>query len=142
MRHLILSIALLASPAAAWEFSSSPLCTVKNQGSDQDSGMALEMTYDGATYRLTLTHPEGWPPADVFSMRFAPQGPFISTNRHQINGDSLVVEDAGFGNVLNGLQFNIGAAAILGDTVRVIDLTGAAPAIEAFRACEPTAPSV
>ncbi len=122
----------------AWEFTPDPICTVTDASSDTH----LEMKYDGVIYRLTLTHPDGWPTEDVFTMRFAPQGPVISTNRHQISGNSLSVEDAGFGNVLNGLQFNIGAAAILGETVRVIDLSDAAPTIAAFRTCKPAVPSV
>ena len=62
---------------------------------------------------------------------------FISTTRHVLDegGRRLTVTDRGFGNVLDGLQFNGRAIAIAGDTVVALDLAGAAPEVEVFRAC-------
>jgi hypothetical protein len=45
------------------------------------------------------------------------------------------VSDRGFGNVLDGLEFNQVALAATGDRVVSIDLDGAAPEVAAFRAC-------
>lgn len=129
----VLAAGLLVAEAHAWMFEPDPICTVRHQSDD----LVFQMTYDGAIYRLELTHPDGWPAADVFSLQFAPQGPFISTTQHVINGNSLMVADTGFGNVLNGLQDNLIAIAILGATQRRFDLSGAAPVIAAFRACAP-----
>jgi hypothetical protein len=51
------------------------------------------------------------------------------------------VTDSGFGNVLDGLQFNDTATAVTGAAELRIPLEGAAPAVEDFRACT-KAPSV
>lgn len=42
--------------------------------------------------------------------------------------------DRGFGNVLDGLEFNETATALLGDQAVVLSLEGAAPAVQSFRA--------
>jgi hypothetical protein len=142
MRHWKFSLVLLAgpvaSPALAWEFSQSALCTV----TDSRSQTGVEMTFDGSTYVLTLTHRDGWPDAPLFAIQFAPNGPFIQTGRHIVRGQSLSVSDSGFGNVLNGLEFNARAIVQLGQISRIIDLTGAAGPVQDFRACTPAAPSV
>ena len=82
--------------------------------------------------------------APVFSMTF--QGAFplsIATDRHQISNDgkTVTVMDRGFGNVLNGLQFNQTATATLGSQELPIPLIDAADAVAAFRTCDvlPTA---
>jgi len=127
------ALCLPALGAAAWEFTPSPVCTL----TDASSPTRLEITFDGEIYAMTLTHPDGWPDAAAFSIQFAPNGPFISTNRHQVVGPALSVSDSGFGNVLTGLEINTRAVAILGPLEREIDLNGARPAVEAFRACDP-----
>lgn len=134
MRYLAF---LLASPAAAWEFSPSPVCTLYHQA----PGIEAEVTFDGSFYAIHLTRDGGWPDAPVFSIAFQPNGPTISTSRHAVSGDTLTVTDSGFGNVLNGLEFNSLATAILGATTQPIDLDGAAPEVAAFRDC-PATPSV
>jgi hypothetical protein len=71
-------------------------------------------------------------------MAFAGERPIsIQTNRFTLSNDgrSLTVKDRGFGNVLNGLEFNARAYAMLGDTTVGISLDGINPAITAFRAC-------
>ena len=86
-----------------------------------------------------MTLSEGrWPGDPIFGMTFANNRPIsIQTDRHSISPDgrSITVKDRGFGNVLNGLEFNTRAYAILGDTTLGFDLTGIGPAITAFRDC-------
>ena len=124
----------LSSPVAAWEFTDVPLCTVSDEGSLTD----IEVTFDGTLYTLRLNNPAGWKPAPIFAIRFAPNGPFIQTNRYEIDGTELSVSDRGFGNVIKGLQNNQIAQLILGDTSRLIDLTGAFEPVEAFKNCDPS----
>jgi hypothetical protein len=61
----------------------------------------------------------------------------ITTDRHVLSdgGTSLTVTDRGFGNVLDGLQFNNVATALLGNTAVVIPLANAAEPVARFRAC-------
>ncbi len=71
-------------------------------------------------------------------MRFdGPRALAIGTDRHRLSGDgkSLTVTDLGFGNVLDGFQFNATATAIAAGTEVPFDLTDAAPAVREFRAC-------
>lgn len=133
----VLAFLLLASPAAAWEFSASPICTL----TDTSEAGEMTVTYDPAIteYTITVTLPDGtWPDAASFGMAFANDRPIsIQTDQHIISSDgrSITVKDRGFGNVLNGLEFNTRAYAMLGDTTVGIDLTGIGPAITAFRDC-------
>lgn len=135
--RLIFLLSLLATPAASWEFSPIPVCTLRDTGA-----VATEVTYDGVLYAIHLTRAEGWPDAPVFAIRFEGAAPLtISTSRHVIEGNRLTVTDRGFGNVLNGMQFNRTATALIGDLSVPIDLSGAADPVAAFRAC-PDLPSV
>ncbi|WP_227447412.1 hypothetical protein [Cognatishimia sp. F0-27] len=94
------------------------------------------MTFDGALYTIAITRPEGWERAAVFSIRFSGGAALeISTTRHQIDGKTVTVTDRGFGNVLDGLQFNDTATAILGEQTVTVDLSGAARPVQAFRDC-------
>lgn len=132
-----LAFLLLASPAAAWEFSASPICTLTGTS---DAG-TLTVTYDAALpeYTITITLPDGvWPEDPAFAMAFAGGMPIgIQTDRHtrSPDGRSLTVTDSGFGNVLNGLEFNSRAYATSGDTTVGVSLDGIGPAIKAFRDC-------
>jgi hypothetical protein len=134
MRHLI-ALLVFASPAAAWEFSPSPICTLT------DAEGTITVTYDARLpeYSITITLAEGtWPDDPAFAMSFAGNRPiFIQTDRHRNSPDgrSLTVTDSGFGNVLDGLEFNRRAYAISGDTTVGVSLEGIGPAMEAFRAC-------
>ena len=139
MRAILFALSCLTvpAPALAWEFTPVPICTLFHQGTD----MAVMVTYDpvGGDYAIHLSREGGWPTAEVFSMRFeGPRGLTISTTRHVIEMEdtrTLTVRDRGFGNVLNGLNFNQRAVAILGDLEVPVSLEGAAPAVEEFRAC-------
>lgn len=123
----------------AWEFSPSPICTLSHTQPD----IAVEVTYDPGTqdYNITLSRPGvAWPTSPVFAIAFAPNGPTISTTRQVVAGSSLSVTDKGFGNVLNGLQYNSVAIASVGPVQVAFDLSDAAPEVEAFRNCIGTRP--
>jgi hypothetical protein len=145
MKRFLFALTLCAvpGPVLAWEFSALSVCTVRHQSETAD----LVMTYDpGARlYAIEITRREGtWGDATVFGMQFVGAAPnAISTTRQTLSedGKTLRVQDSGFGNVLNGLEFNARAGAFLGEVGEVFDLTNAAPAIAAFRMCE-KAPSV
>ncbi|WP_108815414.1 excinuclease ABC subunit B [Loktanella sp. Alg231-35] len=133
----LLTLLIFAQPAAAWEFSPSPICTL----TDTSDAGELTVTYDPTIteYTITVTLPDGtWPDAQAFAMAFVGDRPInIQTDRHILSNDgrSLTVKDRGFDNVLNGLEFNISAHAILGETSLGFDLSGIGPAITAFRNC-------
>ncbi|WP_147107307.1 hypothetical protein [Tateyamaria sp. syn59] len=136
MRYLT-AFALLASPAHAWDFSPSPICTL----SHQEEAAEITVTYDHATrlYAIAVTNTDGWPSAPAFSIRFDGAQPnTISTTRHITTGQTLTVTDAGFGNVLDGLEFNSTATAFTQTAAVTVSLTGAAPEVQKFRACTAT----
>ncbi len=130
-----------AAPAAAWEARIGLVCEL----SHATEAAEMHLTYDpaGPEYTITIRLRDGaWPDAARFSMRFdGPQGRVISTDRHvrSESGAALTVTDSGFGNVLDGLQFNDTAMAFSGDTAAGFGLEDAAPAVAAFRACQPAA---
>ena len=132
---------LLASPAAAWEFSPSPPCTLTHT----TDAAQITITYDAALpeYTLIITLTDGnWPDATAFGMRFdGPRPIAIGTDRHLIDGPTLTVRDTGFGNVLDGLQFNAIATANAGPLTVTADLSDAAEPVAAFRDCPAPATS-
>lgn len=134
MRALIL---LLATPVQAWDFTPTPICTILND----TPGLSIRVTYDptqAQPYAITLSRPDPWPTTETFGLRFdGPAAMTIGTNRHQLSPDgrTLTVTDTGFDNVLDGLALNGTATALAGDAALPFDLTGARPAVEAFRAC-------
>ncbi len=135
--RLTLLLILVTTTAQAWEFTPGLPCRL----SHETSQARVELTYDPTQplYTITVTLPTPWPDAPVFGMRFdGPQGRAIGTSRHVLsNGDtSLTVTDRGFGNVLDGLQYNHTATAITGDIKVAFPLDGAAEPVAAFRACE------
>lgn len=135
MRFFVLLI-LCASPAAAWEFTAGLPCLLRHATADAE----IELTYDPTQplYSVTVRRPGAWPGAPVFAMRFdGPASLTISTDRHTLSGDgrSVTVVDRGFGNVLNGLQFNDQVTALLGETEARFPLEGAAEPVAKFRIC-------
>ena len=134
---LALAIIVAASPAAGWEFSPTPVCTLSHDA----AAAALRITRDPARaepYELTITRADGWAAAPVFGMRFdGPRGLTIATDRHRLSADrrTLSVTDRGFGNVLDGLEFNDIATAMGGPEAVAFDLAGAAGPVRAFRDC-------
>ena len=135
--RIILALACLATPATAWEFTPSPICTL----TDSSDAATITVTYDASLpeYSVTLTLPDGsWADDTRFVMTFAGNRPGqIRTDRHQISPDgrSLRVTDSGFGNVLDGLEFNQRLYATTGTTTLGLSLDGIGPAMRAFRAC-------
>jgi len=135
-RALALILVLLPVQATAWEASiNGPLCVLTHATEALD----IRLTYDpgGPLYTITLTREEApWPAAPAFALQFAgPRPNLITTDRHVTDGASLSVADRGFGNVLDGLQFNDTATALTGDAAVSFPLGDAAPAVAAFRAC-------
>jgi hypothetical protein len=131
------AIALLATPAQAWDFTDTPICTILND----TPTLQVRVTYDPSLpepYAIAFTRPDPWPQTDTFGLSFSgPAAMTIGTGRHQLSngGRTLTVTDKGFGNVLDGLAYNGTAAALAGDLAVPFDLTGVRPAVEAFRAC-------
>ena len=137
MRHLIPVLLLLTTPAHAWEFSPTPICTLTHS----EAAMDVKLTYDHATglYAIALTQPQAWPNAPAFSIRFDGARPnTISTTRHVTDGATLTVTDQGFGNVLDGLEFNSTATAFTNTSAASVSLEGAAAPVQRFRACTTT----
>ena len=127
---------LSTAPALAWEARLGEICELIHDGETA----SVRVTFDPAIpeYAIAITPARPWSPGPVFSMRFdGPLGNTISTDRHVIlgGGTTLTVTDSGFGNVLNGLEFNHTATALLGDRAVSVPLDGAAPAVREFRAC-------
>ncbi|MEL6409382.1 MAG: hypothetical protein AAFY09_00900 [Pseudomonadota bacterium] len=142
MRTAFVLFVMTAQTAHAWEFTPGIPCRLTHE----TARAGIELTYDptGSLYTLTITRDAPWPDEDRFEMRFdGPRGLRIGTDRHALsnNGRSLSVADAGFGNVLDGLQFNDTATAITGDTEVTFPLAGASEPVAAFRACEANQPS-
>ena len=133
----IIPLLLLSAPAQAWEFRALPVCTLDHATEEVE----IEVTFDPRIpeYAINLTLIDApWPAAPAFGIRFEGSRPnLIVTDRHQLSdGDrTLSVRDSGFGNVLNGLEFNDFAIALAGDAAIVFPLDGAAGPVEEFRAC-------
>lgn len=137
MRAAILFAILAGQPALGWEFSPSPVCTLSFESDDA----RVSVTHDprlSLPYSIAITLPDAWPAGIDFTIRFdGPQALTIGTNRHvpSDGGRTLTVSDVGFGNVLNGLEFNRTATAMAGGRAVALPLDGAAPEVEKFRAC-------
>jgi hypothetical protein len=102
---------------------------------------SVRVTHDprlAEPYAIAITGPAAWSDGGNFSIVFeGARWLTISTDRQRLsdNGRTLTVTDRGFGNVLNGLEFNQSATARLGETAIPFPLAGAAPEVQAFRAC-------
>ena len=132
--RLILMCCVFASPAYAWDFTPTPICTL----SHAEAAAEVIVTYDhnSSLYAIAVTNADGWPNAPAFSIRFDGARPnVISTNRHQTRDNTLTVSDVGFGNVLDGLEFNRTATAFTQTAAVTVSLDGAAPEVQKFRAC-------
>lgn len=135
MRTLALCLTL-ASPATAWDFASTPLCMVSN--GDRDVDVIVAYNPGTALYAIHLTLDQPWPAGPVFSLAFeGPRGLTISTDRHVLSDDgrTLTVTDSGFGNVLDGMQFNTTTVAAVAGQTFAFSLDGAADPIARFRDC-------
>lgn len=136
MLRIVAILMLASTPAAAWEANSDGLCTLlHNEGAG-----SVRVAYDTSTqtYSISITSSRLWRSGPIFAMRFdGPQSNMISTNRHVISDDGmkLTVTDSGFGNVLDGLEFNQTATAVLGEQTLTFGLETAGPAVREFREC-------
>ncbi len=138
--RIFIAFLLSALPASAWEFTPNPICTLNHVEAD----VSVKLTYDHSTriYAIGVTQPDGWPRGPIYSIRFEGQRPLtISTDRHQVAGQTITATDTGFSNVLNGLEFNRVATAFTDTAAARFSLEGAAEPVRAFRACT-MAPSV
>lgn len=135
---LLFAAATLAShPANAWEFTPGTPCVLTNTTADVDITLSYDPTKPLYSISLKLSRP--FPTAPVFGLQFTGALPVaIGTDRHYFseNRTRVTVEDSGFGNVLNGLQFNDMMTALVGAELIAVSLQGAAAPTEAFRACE------
>ena len=137
MRCFALFLGLcFAAPATAWEFTPGVPCIL----SDIQGDTRIELTHDprAPLYSLSITRAQPWDEGQIFSMTYlGPRGFQIATSRQtfQDDGRTLRVEDRGFGNVLDGMEYNGTALANLGDTDVRIDLEGAAEPVREFRRC-------
>jgi hypothetical protein len=140
--HLIVAALFvsLAAPAAAWTFTPGLPCRLTHATPEVE----VVLTYDPRVplYTITLTRPQPWPEAPVFSMTY--RGPFgrrIVTDQHELGngGRSLTVTDRGFGNVIEGLVQDNAFIAQAGDTAVSVPLAGAAGPAAAFAKCRPSA---
>ena len=136
--RLVFALLLIALPAQAWEFSPRPVCTL----SHDTAAASVSVTFDPGRvpeYAITLRLAAGrWPDAPVFAMRFdGPAGRTISTTRHVLSegGRALTVTDQGFGNLLDGLEFNRTAVVLADGRAVAFPLEDAAGPVAAFRAC-------
>ena len=135
MRALLLL--LVASPAQAWEFTPVPVCTLSHATAEA----SMTVTWDPRQpepYAIRIARAEPWPDDPVFSIDYAGPRPLsISTSRHRLSegGTELTVTDRGFGNVLDGIEFNATATATVGGVTAPFPLDGAAEPVRAFRAC-------
>lgn len=129
----------MATPAAAWEFTPSPVCTLSHETAEA----ALEITYDPSRaepYAIAIRGISPWPEGSVFAIRYEGGSALtIQTTRHQFSADrrTLTVTDRGFGNVLDGIGLNTTATAVLGGAEVVFPLDGAKAPLAAFRDCRP-----
>jgi hypothetical protein len=130
---IVLALLLAPLPARAWEFSPLPICTIRHEATSGE----VAVTFDPATgiYAIDWRRAGGWPAGAAFSITFEGSGTTISTARHAVAGDTVRVEDRGFGNVLAGLEAGGRSLARLGGAEATIGLDGAAEAVAAFRAC-------
>ncbi|MEM8728733.1 MAG: excinuclease ABC subunit B [Pseudomonadota bacterium] len=122
-------------PALAWEFSPLPLCTLSHDTEDAQ----LVITHDPRVpeYRLDLALTGApWAASPSFGMTFQGGAALtIGTSRHMIDGSNLQVRDQGFGNVLNGLEYNSTATAFTEQQTVTFSLDGAAEPVRAFKSC-------
>jgi len=135
--RILLAFVTSATPALAWEFTPGLPCVLDHQGAEAE----VQLTYDPRLplYSIAITRSDPWPADGTFSITYLGNQTFrIATDRQILSngGRTLTVSDAGFGNVLNGLQFGDTAIAAVNGSEVAIDLRNAAGPTEAFRACE------
>lgn len=141
MRALLFALLVSATPTMAWEFTPNPICILRHSTPEA----TILVTFDPAQsiYSLRITRAaDDWAQTSRFGIEFEGGYPLaIGTTRQQLSGRTLTVQDTGFGNVLNGLEYNARATAFTDTQVVDFDLTGAADPVRAFRDCPVSAPA-
>ena len=136
--RLALLFSFIATPAVAWEFTATPVCTLSHSTDKAELTVThTPRAFDPYAIKI-MQEDAAWSVSPTFQMLFdGPRKLSIATNRHRLtdDGKSLTVADQGFGNVLTGLEFNFLATARSGDTVLYFPLAGAAEAVQRFRLC-------
>lgn len=135
--RLLFALLLLPAPAAAWEFTPAPICTLSHQTAEADITITKDVSLPEYALFITLRNGD-WADAPSFRMVFGGGREIdIGTTAHELSGDgkTLSVRDRGFGNVLDGLEFNQTVLSMSGNTGITADLADAPPAVRAFRAC-------
>lgn len=126
-----------ASAAQAWVYDGRADCSVRHQ--TDKLGILLSYAPQTGLYSIAITRwDKAWAGGNRFSMKFdGPKPIFITTDRHELaqNKTTVIASDTGFGNVLDGLEFNFVAAAQLGRERVTIPLKGAKSEIAKFREC-------
>lgn len=136
----VLCLSFTTSPARAWDFTPFPICTLTH--STEKGEVTLTFDPAGPEYTITLRFvPDdlAWPEGTPFGMEFLGGQPVrIGTDRQVLSDDrrSLTVTDTGFGNVLDGLEFNAFGEGRSGDASMQFSLADAAGPVARFRACE------
>ena len=137
--RLLIALLLLPVPAQAWEaITDGPICILRHE-TDAHSTQVTHDPRRALPYEIDIKLNQAeWNPADIFAIRFEGAGRLtISTDQHSYSDDQTTITAAntGFGNVLDGLEFNHTAVALLGGQALLINLTGAAPEVRRFRDC-------
>ncbi len=125
-----------AVEAIAWEFTPGLPCLLTHEGSN----VSVELTYDPSIplYSISIMREAPFQLTQQFSLQFrGGMSLTIGTDRQKLsdNNRKLTVTDSGFGNVLNGLQFNSVMTAFVGSEQIDVSLNGAAKPVEQFRNC-------
>ena len=132
-----LALLLIFTPfqALAWEFSPTPICTLSHETDEAE----LVITHDPAVpeYRLEISlGGDSWATSATFGIAFQGGAELtIGTDRHRTDGSTLSVADSGFGNVLDGLEFNRTATAFTESQTVAFSLAGARGPVRDFRDC-------
>ena len=142
MIRLTLLLMCLPTWAAAWEFSPDPLCTLSHQSQTAEVVITHDPSVPVYRMRVSLVG-DRWADSQTFGIAFrGGRSLTIGTDRHLIDNDTLSVADSGFGNVLDGLEYNLVAIAFTKSQSLQLSLDGAAPEVRKFRDCALQAPAL
>ena len=123
--------------SASWRFDETTACVIT--GETPETVVVVIHDYQAGRYTIAVSQTgRTWVPGPDLSIAF--QGGrelVIGTDQHFLSdeGDVLMVSDRGFGNVLDGMQFNQRMTIKTGDHSVEVNLNGAAPAVAEFRDC-------
>lgn len=123
--------------SASWRFDETTACVIT--GETPETVVVVIHDYQAGRYTIAVSQTgQTWTPGPDLSIAF--QGGrelVIGTDQHFLSdeGDVLMVTDRGFGNVLDGMQFNQRMTINTGEHIVKIDLNGAAAAVAEFRDC-------